>query len=69
VKPPGFDATKKYPLILEIHGGPQSMYNVAFNFSRQDHAANNYVLPLHESARQHGLRREVHEHDQERVSG
>jgi len=44
VKPPGFDATKKYPLILEIHGGPQSMYNVAFNFSRQDHAANNYVL-------------------------
>ena len=44
VKPPGFDASKKYPLILEIHGGPQSMYNVAFNFSRQDHAANNYVI-------------------------
>jgi dipeptidyl aminopeptidase/acylaminoacyl peptidase len=44
VKPPGFDASKKYPLILEIHGGPQSMYNVAFNFSRQDHAANGYVI-------------------------
>ena len=29
VKPPDFDATKKYPLILEIHGGPFAMYNVA----------------------------------------
>jgi dipeptidyl aminopeptidase/acylaminoacyl peptidase len=44
VKPPGFDASKKYPLILEIHGGPQAMYNVGFNFSRQDHAASNYVV-------------------------
>jgi dipeptidyl aminopeptidase/acylaminoacyl peptidase len=44
VKPPGFDASKKYPLILEIHGGPQSIYNVGCNFSRQDHAANGYVI-------------------------
>ena len=44
VKPPGFDPSKKYPLILEIHGGPQAMYNVAFNFARQDHAANGYVI-------------------------
>jgi len=44
VKPAGFDATKKYPLILEIHGGPQAMYNVGFNFSRQDHAASGYVV-------------------------
>jgi dipeptidyl aminopeptidase/acylaminoacyl peptidase len=44
VKPPGFDPSKKYPLILDIHGGPQSMYNVAFNFARQDHAANGYVV-------------------------
>jgi dipeptidyl aminopeptidase/acylaminoacyl peptidase len=44
VKPPDFDAAKKYPLILEIHGGPQSMYNVGFSFSRQDHVANGYVL-------------------------
>ncbi len=44
VKPPGFNPAKKYPLILEIHGGPQSMYNVAFNFARQDHAANGYVI-------------------------
>ena len=44
VKPPGFDPSKKYPLMLEIHGGPQSMYNVGFNFARQDHAANGYVM-------------------------
>jgi len=44
VKPPDFDAGKKYPLILQIHGGPQSMYNVAFNFARQDEAAKGYVV-------------------------
>lgn len=44
VKPPDFDPSRKYPLMLEIHGGPQAMYNVAFNFARQNHAANGYVL-------------------------
>src|SRR5205823_4047257 len=33
VKPPDFDPSKKYPLILDIHGGPQSMYNVGFSFA------------------------------------
>jgi dipeptidyl aminopeptidase/acylaminoacyl peptidase len=44
VKPAGFDARKKYPLMLEIHGGPQAMYNVGFSFARQDHAANGFVI-------------------------
>lgn len=44
VKPPNFDAKRKYPLMLEIHGGPHSMYNSAFNFSRQDHASNDFVM-------------------------
>ena len=44
VKPAGFDPAKKYPLILDIHGGPQSMYNVGFSFARQDHAANGFVV-------------------------
>ncbi len=44
VKPADFDPKKKYPLMLEIHGGPHSMYNVGFNFSRQDHVANGYVM-------------------------
>jgi dipeptidyl aminopeptidase/acylaminoacyl peptidase len=44
VKPPNFDPSKKYPLILEIHGGPHSMYNLAFNFARQQQAADGYVV-------------------------
>ena len=44
VKPPGFDAAKKYPLILEIHGGPFAMYNVAFSYMFQNFAANGYVV-------------------------
>lgn len=44
VKPPNFDPTKKYPLILYIHGGPHAMYGVGFNFEFQNHAAENYVV-------------------------
>lgn len=44
VKPPDFDASKKYPLMLYIHGGPHSMYGVGFNFEFQNHAAENYVV-------------------------
>jgi dipeptidyl aminopeptidase/acylaminoacyl peptidase len=44
VKPPTFDAAKKYPLILEIHGGPFSSYNVAFNYMFQNFAANGFVV-------------------------
>jgi len=44
VTPPDFDPSKKYPLILEIHGGPFSMYNVAFNYMFQNFAANDYVV-------------------------
>jgi dipeptidyl aminopeptidase/acylaminoacyl peptidase len=44
VKPPDFDPRRKYPMMLEIHGGPHAMYNVGFSFARQDHAANGYVL-------------------------
>ncbi len=44
VKPPDFDPARKYPLILHIHGGPWSMYDVGFNFSFQNFAANDYVV-------------------------
>lgn len=44
VKPPDFEASKKYPLILEIHGGPYSMYNVGFNYMFQNFAANDFVV-------------------------
>ena len=44
VKPPDFDPSKKYPLMLSIHGGPHGMYGVGFNYGWQDHAANGYVV-------------------------
>jgi dipeptidyl aminopeptidase/acylaminoacyl peptidase len=44
VKPPSFDPRRKYPLILEIHGGPFSMYTVGFNYMWQNFAANDFVV-------------------------
>ena len=44
VKPPSFDVSKRYPLILEIHGGPHAMYNVGFSYMFQNFAANGYVV-------------------------
>jgi dipeptidyl aminopeptidase/acylaminoacyl peptidase len=44
VKPPDFNPTEEYPLILTIHGGPHGMYGVGFNFAWQNHAANGYVV-------------------------
>jgi len=44
VKPPNFDPSRKYPLIMEIHGGPHGMYNVGFNYSFQSFAANGFVV-------------------------
>ncbi|HEX9710240.1 MAG TPA: S9 family peptidase, partial [Candidatus Thermoplasmatota archaeon] len=44
VKPPDFDPSRRYPLILEIHGGPHGMYNVGFNWMFQNFAANDYLV-------------------------
>ncbi len=44
VQPPGFDPSRRYPLVLHIHGGPHGMYNVGFNNSFQNFAANDYLL-------------------------
>jgi dipeptidyl aminopeptidase/acylaminoacyl peptidase len=44
VKPPDFDPSKKYPLILYIHGGPHTMYGVGFNFEFQNHAAEGFMV-------------------------
>jgi len=42
--PPGFDASKKYPLILEIHGGPHTAYGPHFAMEIQLMAAKGYVV-------------------------
>lgn len=44
VKPTDFDPTKKYPLILEIHGGPFSAYGPHFSAEIQLMANNGYMV-------------------------
>jgi acylaminoacyl-peptidase len=44
IKPPGFDPAKKYPLILEIHGGPFANYGDRFDLEKQLMAARGYVI-------------------------
>ncbi|MGH7742734.1 MAG: hypothetical protein ACRENS_12025, partial [Candidatus Eiseniibacteriota bacterium] len=44
VKPPDFDAKKKYPLILEIHGGPHTAYGQSFYHEFHAFAAMGFVI-------------------------
>jgi acylaminoacyl-peptidase len=44
VKPPDFDPNKKYPLLLEIHGGPFANYGSRFSAEIQLYAAAGYVV-------------------------
>jgi dipeptidyl aminopeptidase/acylaminoacyl peptidase len=44
VMPPDFDAAKKYPLILEIHGGPFAAYGPSFSTDDQLYASAGYVV-------------------------
>jgi acylaminoacyl-peptidase len=44
VKPPNFDPNKKYPMILEIHGGPFASYGSVFSSEVQLYAAAGYVV-------------------------
>ena len=44
VTPPNFDPTQKYPMILEIHGGPHTAYGPNFSAEIQLYAAAGYVV-------------------------
>jgi dipeptidyl aminopeptidase/acylaminoacyl peptidase len=44
VTPPNFDPGKKYPLILEIHGGPYASYGPVFSTDDQLYAAAGYMV-------------------------
>ncbi|MEW6125951.1 MAG: S9 family peptidase [Acidobacteriota bacterium] len=44
IKPPAFNPAKKYPLILEIHGGPFADYGDRFDVEKQVWAAKDYVV-------------------------
>ena len=44
VTPPGFDPARKYPLILEIHGGPFASYGPLWSTEDQLYAAAGYIV-------------------------
>jgi len=44
IKPPGFSARRKYPSIMEIHGGPRVQYGHTFFHEMQYLAACGYVV-------------------------
>ena len=44
VTPPNFDPNKKYPFILEIHGGPFQSYGSVYSAEIQAYAAAGYVV-------------------------
>lgn len=44
IKPPDFDASRKYSLIIQIHGGPFSNYGDRFDLNAQIWAAAGYVI-------------------------
>lgn len=44
IQPANYEAGKKYPMVLYIHGGPWSDYTVAWNWAWQHFAANGYAV-------------------------
>lgn len=44
VKPPDFDSTRTYPLLVENHGGPISNYGIRFSPEMQLYASAGYVV-------------------------
>lgn len=48
IRPPGFDDSRKYPLVFWVHGGPQGAFTDAWSFrwNPQLWAAQGYVLAL-----------------------
>jgi len=48
IRPPGFDASKKYPLKFLIHGGPQGAWGDAWSYrwNAELFAANGYVVVM-----------------------
>ncbi len=69
VKPPHFDAKKKYPLILEIHGGPYANYGARFCGRDAALRRGRLCRALHQPARQHRLWRGVRQADPPQLSG
>ncbi|MFB6467303.1 S9 family peptidase [Cytobacillus sp. Hz8] len=54
LKPYGFEIGKKYPMILEIHGGPATAYGNGFHHEMQSMAAKGYVVVYTNPRGSHG---------------
>ncbi len=65
VKPPGFEEGRRYPLILEIHGGPFAAYGPHFSAEIQLYAAAGYVVlytnPRGSTSYGHDFANEIHQ--------
>ncbi len=44
LKPPDFDPSRRYPLILDVHGGPNGYHGYGFNAVQQCLATNGFVV-------------------------
>ncbi|RYG71747.1 S9 family peptidase [Lentibacillus lipolyticus] len=58
MRPYGFDASKKYPFILEVHGGPHAMYGQTFFHEMQLLASKGYVVLYTNPRGSHGYGQE-----------
>ena len=57
VRPAGFEEGKRYPVLLNIHGGPFTQYGNGFFDEFQVYAGGGYAVALLEPARLVGLLR------------
>lgn len=44
LKPPDFDPARKYPVVLDIHGGPNGFYGYTFNAIQEVLATNGFIV-------------------------
>jgi len=44
LKPPDFDPAKRYPVVLDVHGGPNGYYGYGFNGVQQCLATNGFLV-------------------------
>ncbi|MFC4559083.1 S9 family peptidase [Virgibacillus kekensis] len=58
IRPYGFEEGKKYPFVLEIHGGPHAMYGQTFFHEMQLLAAKGYVVLYTNPRGSHGYGQE-----------
>ncbi|HEY7035968.1 MAG TPA: S9 family peptidase [Thermomicrobiales bacterium] len=44
LKPPGFDPARRYPLVLDVHGGPNGFYGPDFSYVQQMLASHGFLV-------------------------